>query len=89
MLDMMAVDAEKIVEYFLQSIDLQKLREEVKKGIEEYIYDYFGNEKEIAEFNESFEPVSVVEHVEKTIERPVEKPKTPKKTTTKKTSKKK
>lgn len=81
MLDMMAVDTEKIVEYFLQSIDLQALREEVKYGIEKYIYDYFGNGKEIAEFNESFEPVTVVEHVEK--------PKTTKKTTTKKTTKKK
>lgn len=89
MLDMMGVDAEKIVEYFLQSIDLQALREEVKMGIEKYIYDYFGNEKEIAEFNKSFEPVTVVEHVEKTVEKPVEKPKTPKKPTTKKTSKKK
>jgi hypothetical protein len=89
MLDMMAVDPEKIIEYFLQSIDLQALREEVKYGIEKYIYDYFGNEKEIAEFNESFEPVTVVEHVEKTVERPVEKPKATKKTTTKKTTKKK
>lgn len=89
MLDMMAVDPEKIIEYFLQSIDLQALREEVKYGIEKYIYDYFGNEKEIVEFNESFEPVTVVEHVEKTVEGPVEKPKTPKKSTTKKTTKKK
>ena len=85
MLDMMAVDAEKIVEYFLQSIDLQKLREEVKIGIEKYIYDYFGDKKEIEEFNETFESVEVVEHVEKT----VEKPKTTKKPTTKKTTKKK
>jgi hypothetical protein len=85
MLDMMAVDAEKIVEYFLQSIDLQKLREEVKYGIEKYIYDYFGDKKEIEEFNETFEPVVVVEHVEKN----VEKPKTTKKPTTKKTTKKK
>ena len=82
MLDMMAVDPEKIVEYYLQSIDLEALREEVKYGIEKYIYDYFGNEKEIAEFNESFEP----EVVEK---EPVEKPKTKKKPTTKKTTKKK
>jgi hypothetical protein len=82
MLDMMAVDTEKIVEYYLQSIDLEALREEVKFGIEKYIYDYFGNEKEIAEFNESFEP----EVVEK---EPVEKPKTTKKPTTKKTTKKK
>lgn len=89
MLDMMAVDPEKIIEYFLQSIDLQALREEVKYDIEKYIYDYFGNEKEIAEFNEPFEPVTVVEHVEKTVERPVEKPKATKKTTTKKTTKKK
>ena len=86
MLDMMAVDTEKIVEYFLQSIDLQALREEVKYGIEKYIYDYFGNEKEIAEFNESFEP-EVVE--EEQVEKPVEKPKTQKKPTTKKTPKKK
>ena len=85
MLDMMAVDAEKIVEYFLQSIDLQKLREEVKIGIEKYIYDYFGDKKEIEEFNETFESVVVVEHAEKT----VEKPKTTKKPTTKKTTKKK
>jgi hypothetical protein len=89
MLDMMAVVPEKIIEYFLQSIDLQALREEVKYGIEKYIYDYFGNEKEIAEFNESFEPVTVVEHVEKTVERPVEKPKAEKKSTQKKTTKKK
>lgn len=89
MLDMMAVDPEKIIEYFLQSIDLQALREEVKYGIEKYIYDYFGNEKEVAEFNESFEPVTVVEHVEKTVERPVEKPKATKKSTPKKTTKKK
>ena len=86
MLDMMAVDTEKIVEYFLQSIDLQALREEVKYGIEKYIYDYFGNEKEIAEFNESFEP-EVVE--EEQVEKPVEKPKPTKKSTTKKTTKKK
>ena len=89
MLDMMAVDIEKIVEYYLQSIDLEALREEVKYGIEKYIYDYFGNEKEIDEFNESFEPLTVVEHDEKTIEKPVEKPKTKKKPTTKKTTKKK
>ena len=82
MLDMMSVDTEKIIDYFLQSIDLEALREEVKFGIEKYIYDYFGNEKEIAEFNESFEP----EVVEK---EPVEKPKTTKKPTTKKTTKKK
>jgi hypothetical protein len=82
MLDMMSVDPEKIIDYFLQSIDLEALREEVKFGIEKYIYDYFGNEKEIAEFNESFEP----EVVEK---EPVEKPKTTKKPTTKKTTKKK
>lgn len=86
MLDMMAVDTEKIVEYYLQSIDLEALREEVKYGIEKYIYDYFGNEKEIAEFNESFEP-EVVE--EEQVEKPVEKPKTQKKPTTKKTPKKK
>ena len=85
MLDMMAVDIEKIVEYYLQSIDLEALREEVKYGIEKYIYDYFGNEKEIAEFNESFEPKVVEEQVEK----PVEKPKPTKKPTTKKTTKKK
>lgn len=82
MLDMMAIDTEKIIEYFLQSIDLEALREEVKYGIEKYIYDYFGNEKEIAEFNESFEP-EVVE------EEQVEKPKPTKKSTTKKTTKKK
>ena len=82
MLDMMSVDTEKIIDYFLQSIDLEALREEVKFGIEKYIYDYFGNEKEIADFNESFEP----EVVEK---EPVEKPKTTKKPTTKKTTKKK
>jgi hypothetical protein len=82
MLDMMSIDTEKIIDYFLQSIDLEALREEVKLGIEKYIYDYFGNEKEIAEFNESFEP----EVVEK---EPVEKPKTTKKPTTKKTTKKK
>jgi hypothetical protein len=82
MLDMMSVDPEKIIDYFLQSIDLEALREEVKFGIEKYIYDYFGNEKEIAEFNESFEP----EVVEK---EPVEKPKPIKKSTTKKTPKKK
>lgn len=89
MLDMMAVDPEKIIEYFLQNIDLQALREEVKFGIEKYIYDYFSNEKEVAEFNESFETVTVVEHVEKTVERPVEKPKATKKSTPKKTTKKK
>jgi hypothetical protein len=82
MLDMMSVDTEKIIDYFLQSIDLEALREEVKFGIEKYIYDYFGNEKEIAEFNESFEP----EVVEK---EPIEKQKTTKKPTTKKTTKKK
>lgn len=82
MLDMMAVDTEKIVEYYLQSIDLEALREEVKFGIEKYIYDYFGNEKEIAEFNESFE-------LEVTEKEPVEKPKPTKKSTTKKTPKKK
>jgi hypothetical protein len=82
MLDMMSIDTEKIIDYFLQSIDLEALREEVKFGIEKYIYDYFGNEKEIAEFNESFEP----EVVEK---EPIEKPKTTKKPTTKKTTKKK
>ena len=86
MLDMMAVDTEKIVEYYLQSIDLQALREEVKYGIEKYIYDYLDNEKEIAEFNESFEP-EVVE--EEQVEKPVEKPKPTKKSTTKKTTKKK
>lgn len=86
MLDMMAIDTEKIVEYYLQSIDLQALREEVKYGIEKYIYDYFGNEKEISEFNESFEP-EVVE--EEQVEKPVEKQKTTKKSTTKKTTKKK
>lgn len=82
MLDMMAIDTDKIIEYFLQSIDLEALREEVKFGIEKYIYDYFGNEKEIIEFNESFEP-EVVE------EEHVEKPKTKKKPTTKKITKKK
>lgn len=82
MLDMMAIDTDKIIEYFLQSIDLEALREEVKFGIEKYIYDYFGNEKGITEFNESFEP-EVVE------EEHVEKPKTKKKPTTKKITKKK
>lgn len=86
MLDMMAIDTEKIIEYFLQSIDLEALREEVKYGIEKYIYDYFSNEKEIAEFNDSFEP-EVVE--EEQVEKPVEKPKPTKKSTTKKTTKKK
>ena len=82
MLDMMAVDTDKIIEYFLQSIDLEALREEVKSGIEKYVYDYFGNEKEITEFNESFESEAVEEE-------PVEKQKSKKKPTTKKITKKK
>lgn len=82
MLDMMAVDVDTIVDYYIKDIDLEQIREAVKEGIEKYIYDYFGNEKEIAEFNETFEPVVVEKE-------PVEKPKTPKKSTTKKTTKKK
>ena len=82
MLDMMAVDVDAIVDYYIKDIDLEQIREAVKEGIEKYIYDYFGNEKEIAEFNETFEPVVVEKE-------PVEKPKPTKKSTTNKTTKKK
>ena len=82
MLDMMAVDVDAIVDYYIKDIDLEQIREAVKEGIEKYIYDYFGNEKEITEFNETFEPVVVEKE-------PVEKPNLTKKSTTKKTTKKK
>ena len=80
MLDMMAVDDEKIIEYYISKMNLEDIKKSISESLRKYLNDMMSQDKDDKDTKseDSSEPISTVQTAENetvTTKKAVEKPK--------------